>query len=345
VGQFLFASLGGIAIGALVGWLVVQLRGVLHDPAVEITIGLLTPWAAYLPAEHLEVSGVLATVTAGLTVGWASPRIMDSETRLRARAVWDMVVFILNSLVFILIGLQLSTILRSLSDQSLQQLILFAALVSCVVIVARLIWVYADRAVNEVLNNVEHRPKRTLCDLKETFVVGWAGMRGVVSLATALALPLSLPGREPVIFVSFTVILVTLVGQGMSLPAIIRALGVGGIDARGSSERELRARSTAAEAALTRIDELAEEWPAHLPLIDALRAQYEHRATHLGEFATSGETTAAEQELIEHQKIRQAVIAAERAAVLSLRNRGAIDDEAWQKVQRDLDLEELRMEA
>src|SRR5262249_41440052 len=117
-GQFVFAGFGGVAIGVVVGWLVAHLRGALHDPAVEITIGLLTPWAAYLPAEHFHVSGVLATVTAGLTVGWASPRIMDSETRLRARAVWDMVVFILNSLVFILIGLQLSTILHELSGQS-----------------------------------------------------------------------------------------------------------------------------------------------------------------------------------------------------------------------------------
>jgi CPA1 family monovalent cation:H+ antiporter len=343
VGQFLFAGFGGIAIGAIVGWLVVHLRGVLHDPAVEITIGLLTPWAAYLPAEHFHVSGVLATATAGLTVGWASPRIMDSETRIRARAVWDMVVFILNSLVFILIGLQLSTILRELSGQSLQQLVMFAALVSAVVIVIRIAWVFGDRVVNLEIRRVRKQPVSTLCDLRETFVVGWAGMRGVVSLATALALPLSIPGREAVIFVTFAVILVTLVGQGMSLPTIIRALGVSSTG--DGNEHELRARSTAAEAAIHRIDELAEEWPAHLPLIDALRAQYEHRATHLGEYATGEDTTTAEQELIEHQKIRQSVIAAERAAVLSLRNQGAIDDEAWQKVQRDLDLEELRMEA
>ncbi len=344
-GQFLFAGLGGIAIGFVIGWLVAHLRGVLHDPAVEITIGLLTPWAAYLPAEHLNVSGVLATVTAGLCVGWASPGIMDSETRLRARAVWDMVVFILTSMVFILIGMQLSTILHELSGQSLQHLIIFAALVSGVVIAIRLIWVYADRAVSLLITRVTHRPRRRLCDLKETFVVGWAGMRGVVSLATALALPLTLPGREPAIFVTFAVILVTLVGQGMTLPAIIRGLRVSDPGGRGSNEHELRARNTAAEAAIARIEELAEEWPAHLPLIDSLRAQYEHRATHLGEHAASDETSAADQELIEHQKIRQSVIAAERAAVLSLRNQGAIDDRVWLKVQRDLDLEELRMEA
>jgi CPA1 family monovalent cation:H+ antiporter len=323
------------------------LRARLRDPAVEITIGLLTPWAAYLPAEHFNVSGVLAAVTAGLCVGWAAPRIMDSETRIRSRAVWDMVVFILNSLVFILIGMQLSTILKGLSDQSLEQLILWAAVISLVVIAVRLVWVFADRGISRWVARVTRRSRRPVGDLKETFVVGWAGMRGVVSLATALALPFSLPGRNPAVFVTFGVILVTLVGQGLTLPAIIRRLGVTEVDPRDLHRDELTARGAAAEAAIARIDELAEEWPSHMPLIETLRAQYEHRATHVGDSTDAHDTAseAAEQELIEHQKIRQSVINAQRAAVLELRNQGTIDDEAWRKVQRDLDLEELRMEA
>jgi NhaP-type Na+/H+ or K+/H+ antiporter len=189
-------------------------------------------------------------------------------------------------------------------------------------------------------------------DARQTFVVGWAGMRGVVSLATALALPRSTPERDLLIFVTFCVILATLVGQGLTLPLIIRALGLGVTGDRVADESdELRARSAAEGAAVARIEELADEWPTHLPLIDALRAQYGHRATHLGNHTsdqdglTADGASAAEQELVEHRKIRRAVIDAERSAVLDLRDRGLIGDEAWRRVERDLDLEELRMEA
>jgi monovalent cation/hydrogen antiporter len=345
--DFVVKGLGGIAVGVLVGVAVVQLRARLREPAVEITIGLLTPWAAYLPAEHLNVSGVLAAVSAGLCVGWAAPRIMDSETRVRARAVWDMVTFILNSLVFILIGMQLSTILRETSSQSLAALAVLAGVVSLVVIVVRLVWVFSGWAVRKLIARASEQAQHAAADARQTFVLGWAGMRGVVSLATALALPLSLEGRNPAVFVTFGVILVTLVGQGMTLPIIIRRLHVGLEDVPEGREDELRARSVAAEAALTRIDELAEEWPDHLPLIDELRTLYEHRTTHLTELVrpANGSADAAEQEMIEHQKIRRAVIDAERAAVLDMRNQGTIDDQAWRKLQLDLDLEELRMEA
>jgi CPA1 family monovalent cation:H+ antiporter len=146
------------------------------------------------------------------------------------------------------------------------------------------------------------------------------------------------------------VILVTLVGQGLSLPLLTRLLGIGGDALEG--REEVRARTIAAEAAVARIDELAREWPGHLPLIDALRSQYAHRATHLGESRLSDDASngqvrdaEAEQELLEHRFIRRAVIDAERGAVLRLRDRGAIDDEVWRRVERDLDLEELRMEA
>ena len=346
--RFLAAGIGGVLVGLAVGVAVAGLRRRLHDPPVEITVSLLTPFAAYLPAERLGLSGVLATATAGLCVGWVAPRIMESDTRVRGRAVWDMVVFILNSLVFILIGLQLSTILGALSGRLLADLVGFAALIALAVILVRLVWVFSARYLAWWLARLRRRHALPP-DPRQTFVVGWAGMRGVVSLATALALPLGTPERDLLIFVTFCVILATLVGQGLSLPLLIRALGVG---ADGDGERdELRARTTAAEAAVARIEQLADEWPTHLPLIDALRAQYGHRATHLGTQpasadGSSGEgVSAAEQELVEHRKIRRAVIDAERAAVLDLRDRGVIDDEAWRRVERDLDLEELRMEA
>jgi CPA1 family monovalent cation:H+ antiporter len=167
-------------------------------------------------------------------------------------------------------------------------------------------------------------------------------MRGVVSLATALALPLETPDRDLLVFLTFCVILATLVGQGLSLPWLVRALGLSP-DARASTQ-ERRARRAAAEAAIDRIDQLSAEWPTHQPLLESLRAQYVDRASHL-DAPHDGAPDAAEQELLEHRQIRQAVLTAEREAVAELRRRGALDDHAWRRIERDLDLEALRLEA
>jgi Na+/H+ antiporter len=346
--RFLVAGIGGVLVGLAVGAGITWLRRRLNDPPVEITVSLLTPFAAYLPAEQLGLSGVLATVTTGLLLGWSAPRIMSSETRLRGRAVWDMMVFVLNGLVFILIGLQLSTILGAPSSRSLLSLIGYGSLIALAVVVVRLVWLFCAAYFTWWPRRRLHNDARPLWT--RTFVVGWAGMRGVVSLATALALPLSIDGRDVLIFITFCVILATLVGQGLTLPLIIRILGVDG-DASGERD-EHHARAIAAEAAVGRIEQLAAEWPGHLPLIDTLRAQYGHRATHLGEHPSANGNQAdsvpdaeAEQELLEHRQIRRAVIDAERDAILELRRRGTINDEAWRTVERDLDLEELRMEA
>jgi CPA1 family monovalent cation:H+ antiporter len=189
---------------------------------------------------------------------------------------------------------------------------------------------------------------------REDVVVSWAGMRGVVSLAAALALPLNdasgapFPDRDLLIFLTVCVILTTLVGQGLSLPWLLRALRVRGEDEE--LHEEAYARAAATEAARERIDALADEWPDHVPLIDTLRGQYAHRASHLDEHAHDADgrhvrASQAEQELIEHRAIRHAVIEAQRAALLSLRESGAISDDVWRAVERELDLEELRMEA
>jgi CPA1 family monovalent cation:H+ antiporter len=322
------------------------LRRRLNDAPVEIMVSLLTPFAAYLPAERLGLSGVLAAVTAGVVVGWAAPRIMESDTRLRGRAVWEFLVFVLNGLAFILIGLQVSQIRAGLRDGSLVSASMVAAIVALTVIVVRLAWVYVAALVKWWSRRV-HSPGEPPPKWNEMFILGWAGMRGVVTLAAALALPLSTPDRDLLLVITFGVILATLVGQGLTLPVVLRLLR---ISPDGKSEREeLHARTVAADAAVARIEELADEWPTHLPLIDTLRAQYGHRATHLAEWhSEDGDglaTDEAEQELLEHRHIRRAVIDAERTAVLRLRDVGDIDDEAWRRVERDLDLEELRMEA
>lgn len=341
--DFLVVGLGGLLVGLVAGYAVVWLRGRLDDPPVEVTVSLLTPFTAYLPAEWLGVSGVLAAVTAGLVVGWQAPHIMAPETRLRGRAVWETLAFVLNGLVFILIGLQLPMILDELSGRSMLSLVGLGAAISGAAILVRFAWVTVDSYVKGRIRRRKGRhdtPHRA-----EVVVLGWAGMRGVVSLAAALALPLATPERDLLIFLTFCVILVTLVGQGLSLPWLIHRLGV--VEDGAQAGQEQLARAASIEAATSRLEQLTEEWPDHLPLIDTLRAQYAHRAEHLEE-ALAGradEPGAAEQELIEHQKIRRAVIDAERATVLDLRDRGEISDAVRRQLERELDYEELRMEA
>ena len=347
--RILIAGIGGILVGLATGLATAWLRRRLNDAPVEITISLLTPFAAYSAAQGLGVSGVLATVTAGLLLGWTAPRIIQSDTRLRLRAVWDFLVFALNGLVFILMGLQLSTVLSGQLGRPLPELVGITAVVSMSVVLVRFVWIYAAALVAAGTRRLAH-PNGPQQDWRETFVSGWSGLRGVVSLALALALPLDIPGRDVLVFVTFGVILVTLVGQGLTLPLVTRWLRLGGDGLDG--QEEMRARSLAADAAVARIEELAKEWPGHLPLIDTLRSQYQHRATHLTDVraGTASEdgidpSTDAEQELLEHRLMRRAVIDAERAAVLPLRDDGTISDEVWRRLQRDLDLEELRMEA
>lgn len=334
---FLVVSVGGVLVGVGVGTVIAGLRRRLSDPPIEITVSLLTPFAAYLAAEELGTSGVLATVTSGLCLGWWAPRIMEPETRVRGEAVWNMLIFVLNGMVFILIGLQLSTILVALYSRSLLALIGYGALVSLAAIATRMVWVLAGAWLVRLRG--EHAP------WNEALVVGWAGMRGVISLATALALPLETPERDLLLFLVFCVILVTLVGQGLTLPWVLRASGL--CDEGAGAEIEQHARSIAVAAAGERIEQLVDEWPGHLPLIETLRAQYSHRVSHLGEDGAAENLTGteAEQELVEHRLIRRAVIDAERAALLNLRQRGELDDDTWRRLERDLDLEELRLEA
>jgi monovalent cation/hydrogen antiporter len=347
--RFLVVGIGGVLVGLVVARAIVWLRQRLHDSSVEITVSLLTPFAAYLPAEWLGVSGVLATVTTGLSVGWAAPSILESDTRLRGRAVWEMVVFVLNGLVFILIGLQLSSILAGLESRALLSAVGIGILISLVVIVVRLAWVFAYAFVPHWLDR-RRRGHKAAPRWQEIFIVGWAGMRGVVSLATALALPLETPARDLLLFVTFCVILVTLVGQGFTLPGLVRLLGA--VEDDTETQQERRARAVAAEAALARIEQLPAEWPTHLPFVDTLRAQYADRVRHFeepepGQATEDGRTDdgVAQQEFLAHRRMRRAVIDAERAAVLVLRERGEIDDKVWRGIERDLDLEELRLDA
>lgn len=340
--SFVFVALGGILIGIFVGWVVTWVRTQLTDTPVEITVSLLTPFAAYLPAELLGVSGVLAAVTAGLFIGRRASRIMGSEARVAGRAVWEILVFLLSGVVFLAIGFQISSISREMDRTTLLQLAAIGLLVSLALIVVRAAWVFA-MSLGELLKKSQRRLR-----VAESIVLSWADMRGVVSLAAALALPISalpgstLPARDAIIVITFTVILVTLVGQGLTLPLVIRAVGLGTDDDEG--HEEAHARGELVEVALARIGELYEKWPTHRELLDNLRSTYQHRAEHADQHHED-RGSAAEQELIDHRAIRRDVIDAQREALARLRDAGAIDDDVLRNIERELDLEELRMEA
>jgi Na+/H+ antiporter len=238
--QFLLVAAGGIAIGLVGGWLAVWLHNWLDrheraDARLMITVTLLTPFAVYLPAEHLHVSGVLAAVTAGLWVGTRCEEVFRPELYEEARAVWEWIEFLLNSLIFILIGFALRPVLDGLSDSHAPlDLLGYAAAVSAAVVLARLAWMYPGAYLPRWLDRVILGHGEPYPSPRAVFVVGWTGMRGVVSLAAALSLPVAtadgkpFQGRDLIQFLTFWVIFATLVGQGLTLPWVVRRLGVGG---------------------------------------------------------------------------------------------------------------------
>src|SRR5260370_15067883 len=223
--RFVLVALGGTGIGLAVGWLADHLQRRLDDPPVQITISLLTPFAAYIPAERLHVSGVLAVVASGLFLGWRA-QILTSRTRLNLYVFWEMMVFLLNGLVFVLIGLQLPRILHTLSGHSLKQLVWHGALISCAAILVRIAWVFTSTYLLRLMS-ASLRKRDPYPAWQNVAIVAWTGMRGDVSLVSPLAVPLTLsdgspfPGRDYILFITFCVILATLVLQGLRLPVLI----------------------------------------------------------------------------------------------------------------------------
>ena len=340
--DFVVDATGGIAIGLAVAWVITEVRRRIDDPPVEVTISLLSGYAGYVPAERAGCSGVLAAVTVGIYVGWKAPEISSARQRLAGYSMWQMLVFLLNALLFLLIGLQLPRILDGLSDEPTGQVIGTAAAVAFVVIACRLFWVHAATfAVRAIDRRPSQRARRGTW--RERNVAGWAGLRGAVSLAAALALPSDFPARDQILFVTFSVILATLVLQGLTLPAVIRWMGV---KDDGAEEREeLLARRRATEAALARLDELAEEEWTRNDTIERMRGMYEYRSRRLD--ARAGESEdgdGLEHRSLKYQKIVRAVIDAQRGAVVALRNQGQISNDVMHRIERELDLEDERLE-
>jgi CPA1 family monovalent cation:H+ antiporter len=337
--DFVVVAVGGLAVGAVVGLIVTRTLNRTMDPVIEIIVTLLAPATAYLVAEEVGVSGVLATVLAGLITGQRGARVLSPDARLMGAGVWQTVIWLINAFVFMLIGLQLPAILRAvLADYDAGQLLGLGLAVAATVIVARIVWVYPATYLPRFLS-ARVRAHDPYPPPRAVFIVSWAGMRGVVSLAAAFALPPDFPSRDLIQFLTFCVIAATLVGQGLSLPWLIRHLGV--LAPAGQDGEEVHARLAAVEAALERLEELKHDFPDHLPLIDQLREEYEHEAEHVLPSAGT-EPDEATRELLDHRAIRNAVLVAEREAVIALRDAGVINDETLRSIERDLDLEALR---
>jgi Na+/H+ antiporter len=342
-GQFLLMVAGGVALGLAVGWLVAQIHRRLDDFETETVITLLTPYAAYIPAEHLGVSGVLATVTAGGYLGWRNPELLSALTRFRGRGVWRVLLVLFNGLVFILIGFQLGDISRLPIGASWGTVLWQAALVSLVTILARLAYVPIGTLLPRLVPAI--RKRDPMPPWRAIALIGWTGMRGIVSLALALALPESaaLPHRGLIILLSFAVILVTLLVQALSLPVVIRALGFKdeGVELR----EERQALIDASEAAVARLRDLDNTIIVHPQLMERVRAPYEERLTRLTtEAEEDPECKLTEGENEAYRRLRNEALSAERKAVVKLRNEGKISEEVLHKVQEALDLEALQPE-
>lgn len=340
--EFVSGAVVGVAIGLAVGWVISEIRRRLDDVLVEITISLLTGYAAYVPAEALHVSGVLAAVTAGVVLGWRAPRISSARMRIQGYAVWETLVFLLNALLFVLIGLQLPTILDGLSSRPAGELLLWAVAVSAAVILTRMVWAHTVVFLVRALDRRESQRTRRSSWQSRT-VISWAGMRGSVSLAAALALPPDFPARDEILLMTFAVIFATLVLQGLTLPALIRKLGVRD---DGEDEREeLLGRRAAAWVALARLDELAEEQWTYDETVERMRGLYRYRSRRFAAQAgETGDDDGLEHRSRKYQKLARAVYDAQRDELVHLRNTGQISNEVMHRLERELDLEDERLE-
>ena len=349
--QFVVNSVGGILIGLAIGLILTQVHRFLNNPPLEITITLLTPFVAYLLADGLHVSGVLATVTTGLYLAWRAPVLFSADTRQQALAVWNNLTFLLNGLVFIVIGFQLRSILDTLrstiAQHSIANLLWYAVGVCVATIVVRMLWVFPATYLPRLLSR-RVRERDPYPGWRNVVVIAWTGMRGVVSLAAAFALPkvtqsgAPFPERALIVFLTFCVIFVTLVLQGLSLPFLIHRLG---LRDDGAAEREeATARKTTAQAALDRINELIEQGDVPQKTAEHLRTHYEVRIKSITDASDGAEPTQNEKHLATYQYLLQQTLKAEQDAVLHLRSRGDISDEVFRRIERELDLDEQRLE-
>jgi monovalent cation/hydrogen antiporter len=345
--RFVWSVVGGIAIGLVVGFAVAAVRKRLDNPPLEVTIALMTGYFAFIPATAAGASGVLSVVAAGVYLGWHTPELTTVQTRLQGAGVWEISNYVINALLFVLLGLQFPHILDALNGNSATSLVGYALLVSGTVIVTRIVWVpvftYVPRWLWRRVRDRDPSPP-----FAAPLVISWAGLRGSVSLAAALAIPLTtktgapFAERDLIVFLTFCVIVATLVGQGLTLPVLIRVLGM---EDDGLAERETsKARIKAAEAALVRLDELVEEEWVRDDTAERLRGAYRFRRDRFASRFDADSDGEIEARSLDYQRLRRELLEAERSAIVALRRDGIINDDVMHRLERDLDLEDARLD-
>jgi CPA1 family monovalent cation:H+ antiporter len=367
--RFLLGGGGGIAIGVLIGVIVARVHRVTRRvPVVANTVSLLTPFASYLLADLLGTSGVLAVVATGLYAARTVPKVIGAETRVQITGTWTVVTFILESLVFILVGLELPNITRVLDRLPLSTLLGEAAVVSLCVVLVRIAWVMPSTYVFRIFFRWLRGSYEPLPAWRSVFFIAWAGLRGGDSLVLALSLPLltasgaRFPAREQIIFITFCVIFITLVLQGTTLASVARLLGIGADEEEVAEDAH--ARLAAAEAGLRVLDEPGIANPRYPEIVRYLRQRHRQRARrwaareaepHEGEsgdvahehftVAPSHEAAAIDElRAEEYRRVRSAMLGAEQRAIAELRDNGVIADDVMRRIQRDLDLETMLLE-
>jgi CPA1 family monovalent cation:H+ antiporter len=336
---------GGVVVGLAVGYLVRRVRRALDNPPLEVTIAFLTGYFAFLPATAIGVSGVLAVVTAGVYIGWFTPELTTVQTRLWGRGFWEVLAFLLNVLLFGLIGLQLRPILDGLGGRSGSSLAWESVAIVLAAIVVRILWVFGMTYLPRWLG-IRQSPAPPWT---HAAFVSWNGMRGAVTIAAALLVPLHtdpggpLPGRDLIVFFAFAVVLATLVVQGLSLPAVIRALRLEADDG-GAEAEEALARVRAAEAALARLDELEGEAWVLDETAERVRGAYRFRIDRFSARMDPDGDGRIEKRSIKYQRLRRELLEAERHMVVELRNTGEISEAVMRRVVQDLDLEVSRLD-
>jgi CPA1 family monovalent cation:H+ antiporter len=346
--KFVGVAAGGIAIGLAAGWLFGRLRRWADEPSIDVTLSLLTPFVAYVPAEEVHVSGVLAAVTAGVWIGNQSLGLAGPESRLRTNTFWRALDFLLNSLLFLLIGLELPTILGGIEHHAVLPLAGQALLVTAVVIGARLAWMFAlpgAVALVAPFRGAEFRPGS---EIRERLVLGWSSMRGGVSLAAALAIPAAVSGtrfadRDLVVFLAYAAVLVTLVLPGLTLAPLIRVLGLGQGEERRRADAEARARVT--HAALERLEEIARDEEPSERMVERLRDRYGSRLERLQARMEGDEDEHGQADVAVAGKLLAEMIEAERDVLRRMRRERAFPADVLRELEREIDLDESRLQA
>jgi Na+/H+ antiporter len=338
--QFLVDAAGSIAIGLCFGWLAIEGWRRIRDTQLQGVISVVLPFLAYVPAQRLGLSGVLAVVVAGVYANRFTPIVITPKARVRGFGFWENFVFLANAVLFLLVGLQLHAVAHAaFAINSWTTVLRDAVIVNVVVIVVRFAWVLGIEYLPVIGGSSEHAEG----DWRHAIIVAWSGLRGAVSLAAALAIPLSIggvqfPHRDLIIFITFTVILVTLVGGGLTLPLIVRALNTEAEEDEEAGERQ-KGLALASAAALRRIGELESEGTIDAQHAGALRRRYEHRR----ELDSETEDGASPEHRRQHVDAEREVLDAQRYALIAMRERGEIDNVVLREIQMRLDLEDTKL--